>query len=261
MGRTTSIKHFYASDKISITMTTSSFVGGLVWMVAKDGIPPRYFSSASSQKLLEEMAAKLKVSLDQNRIRDYVITASQNLKTKLKKDLKDKFVHFKFDRATRIRANYLGVNVRFVNNKNEAVTETLSVTDTRSQHTSQELKVLLHNIFKEFEIPLKNVLRCVTDNASNMIKVVKDLNIILVAELTSNVATGSGPDEPESDSDESEDENELMEELVTSLPDSIAHVRCGVHTLQQGCGAGAGAGAGAGRSRNFWPEPELEPVY
>jgi hypothetical protein len=29
----------------------------------------------------------------------------------------------------------------------------------------------------------------------------------------------------------------------------------------QGCGAGAGAGAGAGRSRNFWPEPELEPVY
>jgi hypothetical protein len=83
------------------------------------------------------------------------------------------------------------------------------------------------------------VLCCVTDNASNMIKVVKDLNIHLAAELTPNVATASGPDELESDSDENEDisqeredENELMEELVTSLPDSIAHVRCSVHTLQ-----------------------------
>jgi hypothetical protein len=88
-GGTTSIKHFYASDKISITMTAGSSVEGLVWMVAKDGIPLRYFSSASRQKLLGEMAAKLKVSIDWNRIRDYLITASQNLKTKLKKDLKD----------------------------------------------------------------------------------------------------------------------------------------------------------------------------
>ncbi len=203
----------------------------MVWMVAEDGIPLRYFSSASRQKLLGEMAAKLKVSIDWNRIRDYLITASQNLKTKLKKDLKDKFMHLEFD--------YLGVNVRYVNNKNEAITETLTVTDTRSQHTSQELKILLHNILKEFEIPLKNVLCCVTDNASNMIKVVKDLNIDLAAELTPDVATGSEPDELESDSDEDEDicqegedENELMEELVTSLPDSIVHVRCGVHTLQ-----------------------------
>ncbi len=58
-GGTTSIKHFYASNKISIVMTASSFVEGLVWMVAKDGIPRRYFSSASSQKLLGELAAKL----------------------------------------------------------------------------------------------------------------------------------------------------------------------------------------------------------
>ncbi len=84
-GRTTSIKHFFASDKIYITMTTSSFLEGLVWMVAKDDIPLRYFSSASSQKLLREMAAKLKVSLDRNRIRDYVITASQNFQDKTKK--------------------------------------------------------------------------------------------------------------------------------------------------------------------------------
>jgi hypothetical protein len=85
MGHATSIKHFYASDKISITMTASRFVEGLVWMVDKDGIPLRYFSSASSQKLLGEMAAKLKVSLDRNRIRDYVITASQNFQDKTKK--------------------------------------------------------------------------------------------------------------------------------------------------------------------------------
>jgi hypothetical protein len=91
---------------------------------------------------------------------------------------------------SRIRTNYLGVNVRYINSRNEAVTQTLSVTDTKSQHTSRELKILLHNILEEFEIPLNHVLCCVTDNAANMLKVVKDMNVDLDVDLQD--ASGSG---------------------------------------------------------------------
>jgi len=79
------------------------------------------------------------------------------------------------------------VNVRFINKINEVVTLTLSVTDTQCQHTSLELRTLLEKILKDLEIPLNHVLCCVTDNAANMLKVVKDMNKEL-----NNAAAASG---------------------------------------------------------------------
>jgi hypothetical protein len=40
----------------------------------------------------------------------------------------------------------------------------------------------------------------------------------------------------------------------------IARVKQVGDTKKNQC-CGAGAGAGAARNRNFWPEPELEPLY
>jgi hypothetical protein len=137
------------------------------------------------------MAKRLGVSLDRSRVRSYVIDAAETMKLKIKEELKDKFIHLKFDCATRIRTNYLGVTARYVNSNNEAITTTLSITDTKSQHTSSQLKVLLHNILESYDIPLNHVLCCVTDNASNMIRVVKDLNEDLAAMLQSTAASGS----------------------------------------------------------------------
>lgn len=65
------------------------------------------------------------------------------MKQELKKELAHKFVYLKFDCATRIRTNYLGVNVRCINSKNEPETRTLMIMDTKSQHSSKGLKVLL----------------------------------------------------------------------------------------------------------------------
>lgn len=189
------------------------------------------------------MSRKVGVSLDRDQVRGYVISAADKLKESVKAELKGKFVHLKFDSATRIRTNYLGVNVRYMNDNNEAITRTLSVTDTRCQHTSRELRSLLQNILDEFEIPLDHVLCCVTDNAANMIKVVKDFNIDL-SELAQDNRPTSGREE--TDTDESSDDediesetdqeernrNDLFEQLQTTLPPSISHVRCGVHTLQ-----------------------------
>ena len=85
-------------------------------------------------------------------------------------------VFIKFDCATRLRVNYLGVNVRYINNEKQAVTKTLMVKDTQSQHTSNELKMMLRKILQEFDIPPSNVLCCVTDNASNMVRTGKAIN-------------------------------------------------------------------------------------
>jgi hypothetical protein len=96
------------------------------------------------------------------------------------------------------------VNVRYINNSNEAVTRTLCVADTKCQHTSSELKVLLLKILEEFEIPLQNVLCCVTDNAANMIKIVKDFNIDLAAAESESATSAATDDQEPNISDEDE---------------------------------------------------------
>jgi len=189
------------------------------------------------------MSRKVGVSLNRDQVRGYVIAAADKLKEKVKAELKGKFVHLKFDSATRIRTNYLGVNVRYIGNNDKPVTRTLSVTDTRSQHTSRELKSLLLNILDDFAIPLDHVLCCVTDNAANMIKVVKDFNTELSEHAEDNIPS-SGREESDTDESEFSDDEEndtdqdtndttdLFEQLQSTLPVGISHVRCGVHTLQ-----------------------------
>jgi hypothetical protein len=254
--RQTSVTQFFESEEITIPMTAAKMIKGIVISVARDGIPLRYFKELGGTTLMGDMAKRVGVSLDRSRIRSYVINAAEKMKLKIKEELKDKFIHLKFDCATRIRTNYLGVTARYVNSNNEAITTTLSITDTKSQHTSSELKVLLHIILEEYDIPLNHVLCCVTDNASNMIRVVKDLNEDLAAMVPPTAASGSGTDDsdamvldaatasdgdedtvytdPDSDEEGGDEaaEQEFMEEIENAMPDTISHVRCGVHTLQ-----------------------------
>ncbi len=84
-----------------------------------------------------------------------------------------------------------------------------------------------------------------------MIRVFKDLNEDLAAMLPPTAASGSGTDamvldsatasdgdedtDPDSDEEEGGNEateQEFMEEIKNAMPDTISHVRCGVHTLQ-----------------------------
>ena len=51
---------------------------------------------------------------------------------------------------------------------------------------------MIYNIPEEYEIPLNHVLCCVTVNASNMIKVVKDMNVDVAAMPQSETASVSG---------------------------------------------------------------------
>ena len=103
--------------------------------------------------------------------------ASNEKNAKIKKGLEDVFIFIKCDCATRIRSIYLGVNARWVSKETgEPVTRTLAVLDTLSRHTAKELKEILMKILEEYEIPLDHVLCCVTDNVTNMVKLVKDMN-------------------------------------------------------------------------------------
>lgn len=61
-------------------------------------------------------------------------------------------------------------------NGKESKTQTLEVLDTRSRHTAKDIKRMILDTLKRFDIPLENVLLSVTDNATNMVKTIELLN-------------------------------------------------------------------------------------
>jgi hypothetical protein len=78
-------KSFFVSDKVTVTMTPKTFTESLVEMVVKEGIPIRFFSSAACKKNMREMARRLHVSLDREKVVQYVLDEANRLKTDLKK--------------------------------------------------------------------------------------------------------------------------------------------------------------------------------
>ena len=215
-------------ENVLVKHTMESFKAALVEMAVDNAFSLRVFSTKGFKRLVGDLADKLHVSLDRNQIRSYVILAAKAEKERLREDVRGKFVYLKFDCATRIRTNYLGLNVRYVNKDKLPTTSTLKVVDTRSQHTATELKDIIEKVLKDYEIPLEKVLCCVTDNASNMVKLVTTMNEDLKAAFGDQVQQ-----DEEEDEDEYEDvEDDEDEDLQEAIPPSIEHMRCAAHTLQ-----------------------------
>ena len=72
-------------------------------------------------------------------------------------------------------------------NGNESKTQTLEVLDTRSRHTAKDMRGMILDSLKRFDIPLENVLVSVTDNATNMVKTIELLNEVNTCILKDNV--------------------------------------------------------------------------
>ena len=106
------IDRIFESTRVVVSHTKTSLKTAIVKAVVENALPFRVFSTESFQLLFGEMAEKLKVSLDKDQIRHYVIEAARMERERLQKELKGSYFYLKFDCATRIRVNYLAVNIR-----------------------------------------------------------------------------------------------------------------------------------------------------
>lgn len=76
------------------------------------------------------------------------------------------------------------MNVNYVSPTTELpTTSTLAVVDTNSRHTARELKEMIVKILNNYSVPLDNILCCITDNATNMVKLVSSMSQVMVPEL------------------------------------------------------------------------------
>ena len=162
-GQTT-LKNFYAPviSSVIVKITKEQFKYGLVEMIVSDSVPFRFFELKGYKATSGDLAKKLGVSLDRASVRDYVSEMAKKERIKLSEELKGKQIFVKVDCATRIRTNYLGVNVQYVGEDHLPVIKTLCVCDTLSRHdfifSFQISKVLkIKNLFLNINVCLKQI--------------------------------------------------------------------------------------------------------
>ena len=69
------------------------------------------------------------------------------------------------------------LEIRYVSKSGkQPTTSTLAVLDTKSKHTANELRKMLHQILEDYDLPVSKTLAGITDNASNMVKLMVDFD-------------------------------------------------------------------------------------
>ncbi|XP_065323660.1 uncharacterized protein LOC135930799 [Gordionus sp. m RMFG-2023] len=90
----------------------------------------------------------------------------------IKKEVYQKLISLKLDIATRYDRSILGINIQFINN-GKIKLRTLCMKVIKERHTSEYLKKIILDVLKEYEIKIEQIYTITTDNAANMIKLIK----------------------------------------------------------------------------------------
>lgn len=92
----------------------------------------------------------------------------------IKEEVKDRLISLKLDCATRMNRAILGVNIQYVE-KSLIVLRTLDMIQLEQKHTGEYLVSVLNNILTSYDIKLEQIYTITTDNGSNMLKAIREL--------------------------------------------------------------------------------------
>lgn len=135
------------------------------------------FVSAIKHKLQEFQLAGCALNLTDHHvyeIKEKVLDIASNIKQQIKMEMKEKIISVMVDGATRNGRSIFGINAQYkINGCLKVVT--LSMCELKQAHTADYLSNMLQQVLSEYEVDLSQVISITTDNGSNMLAMVKNL--------------------------------------------------------------------------------------
>lgn len=146
------------------------------------------FISAIQHKLQAFQLAGCPLNLSDHHVRELketVIEIARNIKEQVKIEMRNKLISVMVDGATRNGRSIFGINVQY---KIDGVLKvvTLAMRELNSAHTAEYLGNVLQDVLNEYGVSLSQIISVTTDNGSNMLAMVKDLENKLFGDLDSN---------------------------------------------------------------------------
>lgn len=161
-------------------------VHSCVELVTVNSLPFSVLSSSGFRSLLEDklrvyQLAGCGLNLSDHHvyeIKEKIKQVADEIRSAIKEEVKGKIISVMIDSATRNGRSIFGINIQYKHNGVMKIV-TLAQRELKSSHTAIYLADVLVNILSEYGIELLQVLSITSDNGSNMLAMIKDVENIL----------------------------------------------------------------------------------
>lgn len=108
-------------------------------------------------------------------VKDYIHRAADSIKTKIKNEMKGRFFSLMADGVTKRNRSFLGIGVQYFMDGFLHI-RSLGLKKLEEAHTDKYLSDVIKKCVQEFGCHMNQAIGATTDNASNMSKMVRELN-------------------------------------------------------------------------------------
>lgn len=155
------------STSNSLAMTAQDLINACIELVTKNGRPLNIFTDSGFKKLIQLILRTINppIAINENSIREAIIHKAIEIRNEIKEEIGNKLVCLKIDGATRHGRSFIGVNIQYILNR-KIIIRTLGLREMFERSTSENLKNLILNILREYDITVHNIYTITTDNGS-----------------------------------------------------------------------------------------------
>lgn len=137
-------------------------------------------------------------------VKQHIKYQARRVKEEIREEIKGKFIALMIDTATRNNKTFIGLSLQYIID-GRLVIRCIGMSELTGDHSSMNIKNIIMHHLNDFGINITQVISITTDNAANMIKLMKRLNVL--------------PDEVESDTEEDTDSDDDDENHESELAD------------------------------------------
>lgn len=208
---------------IELKLSKQEFLDSMLSIVTESGRPFSLYNDVGFRKILTPIYNAFNLTINRNNITSYIKKEANIYREAMKTTLKGKLLSLKFDTTSRNFYNFLSINCQYYENTINVCH--LNMIVIKNGTTSEELKKTILSTLNQFDINLSNIVSATVDNGKNMIRTIKNLNVVLQEELEEN---------NDDDNEVNNESTEYLESMIQSnfVYSEISTIRCAAHTLQ-----------------------------
>lgn len=217
--------------KLSLPQKRLKFIQDSVEVVTINGRSFKHLEDSGYKKLIHEKMEELVVTGHGDdlvgphfvAIKKQIAYLAKEVQSKIKEDVKDRFVSLMIDFATKHRRSIMGVSLQYVD-KGKIVIRSIGMVRMYSSCTSAHTLDVLVDLLNSFGIEKSRVVSVTTDNAPNLSLMVKMLNETVERENENHEECEKDTDQPPEFLSENSEAKDTSEEInFVDIEDEISN--------------------------------------
>lgn len=217
--------------KIPVAIDKQKYILGCVKLTTMNNHPLNIIDCEGFRNIVDPIEDALGFKLNSSNIKLKINYTADKFREIIKGEMNKRMVSLKIDATTVRDRSFLGINVQYLIEDAIRI-RTLAVFETNDKHTSENLKKILLDVCKSFDITQDQIYSCTVDNGANMVKAVD-----LLKYSQSNIEIIPSDNNAPTNSSDADEDNILEFEnydVESQFIDGkiLSCVRCAAHTLQ-----------------------------